>query len=173
MPKKPKIIILSESYSGQKLRELTEPLYRIGRVEGQDIVIPDTTVSSQHCELVRMEDGGYFARDLGSSNGTRINGARITEQTLSHSDILQVGGIEVLYHSDEDVAVAPKKAATGINLEDTAGGLQIQEMSNVNPFSKGAKKQSGKLATVVMYLSLGLLALLVLYFAGKLVLSLL
>ena len=171
--KKPKIIILSDSYSGQKLHDLTEPSYSIGRVEDQSICIPDTTVSSQHAELILLEDGNYMAKDLGSSNGTRVNGNRITEQVLQHSDILQVGGIEILYHCDDDSLSTGQVAQTGINLEDTAGGLQIQQMENVSPLSKGGgNKDKSKAVTFALYGFLALAAVIVIVFAFRLVLKL-
>ena len=42
------------------------------------------------------DDDSYVAHDKNSTNGTRINGIRITEQRLCNGDILQVGGIEIL-----------------------------------------------------------------------------
>ena len=136
-----KLIILSEQLEGQKIHELSEQMYNIGRIEERSVCIPDTTVSTTHCELVRNEEGSYRVVDLGSSNGTRINGALITGQTLNHSDMLQVGGIEILYHSDDEDGGTGQTAATGINLEDTAGGSQIQDLGNVDPFKIRKQKE--------------------------------
>ena len=95
-----KIIILSEQLRGQSV-ELVKDEYTIGRTEDCDICIPDPTVSSPHATLVKTDDGVYEARDAGSSNGTRVNGVRIDQagKPLAHSDILQVGGVEMLYDS--------------------------------------------------------------------------
>ena len=87
-------------------------------------------------------------------------------------DILQVGGIEILYHCEDDSLNTGQVAQTGINLEDTAGGLQIQEMGNVNPFSKGGKKDSSKMVSIVMYACMAIVAVAVIIFGGRLLLKL-
>ena len=96
----PKVIFLSGQLRGQAF-ELAKDEYTIGRTEDCGICIPDPTVSSAHATLVRTDDGAYEARDEGSPTGTRINGVRIDQagQRLAHNDILQVGDVEVLYHS--------------------------------------------------------------------------
>ena len=153
-----KLIILSEQVRTQKMYELSEDLYTIGRTDDQTICLPDSTVSSQHCELTRNDDGSYTANDLGSSNGTRINGVRITQQRLQHSDILQVGGIEIMYHSDNEASnINHGSTQTGINLENTENGIPINEMVNVNPFKKDKRKVDKKKVNLVIMLSFSLL----------------
>ena len=49
----------------------------IGRAKENDIVIDNIAVSRKHAEITRKEGGAYFIRDLGSSNGTFLNGAQI------------------------------------------------------------------------------------------------
>ena len=95
----PKVILLSGQRRGQSF-DLVKDEYTIGRTGDCDICIPDLTVSSAHATLVKTDDGAYEARDEGSPNGTRINGARIDQagQRLAHNDILQVDDVEMLYH---------------------------------------------------------------------------
>ncbi len=162
MASTPKFIVLTEAYNGEKLFELTDEIYTLGRTDDNSVYIPDNSVSSKHCELHRNADGSYSAVDLGSSNGTRINGVRVENQKLVHSDILQVGGIEIMFHCDDEAVTSGQNSQTGINLEDTAGGLQIQELENVNPFKKGAKKSDGKKANLVLYSVISGLGLIVL-----------
>ncbi len=69
----------------------------IGRVEGVDLVLDDKGISRKHCELERKGDG-YVARDLGSSNGTLVNGEKITEQPLADGDRVRVGGLTLTFH---------------------------------------------------------------------------
>ncbi len=173
MSKPPRLLILSEHFQGQKNYELTEGFYSIGRVPERQICIPDKSVSSNHCEIRRNEDGTYSAIDLGSSNGTRINGIRITEQQLNHSDILQIGVIEIMYHSEEDTLNTKSSAQTGINLEDSAGGLKMNQMENVSPLKRGVKKSDGKKANIVMYMIIGVLAIPVVILTIYLILKLL
>ena len=167
----PKLIVLTEQFEGQKLFELTGESYPIGRTDNNAVCLPDNSVSSAHCELVKVREGSYKAVDLGSSNGTRINGVRITEQDLVHSDILQVGGIEIMYHCEDEAVTSSQSSNTGINLEDTAGGLQIQDMGNVNPLSKKGQKSDGKKANIVIYGFIGVMGLIVIILAIVLIMK--
>ena len=63
----------------------------IGRLETNDVVIPDTTVSRNH-GIFTIEGGNYFFEDLNSANGSFINGNRIIGKIqLKKTDILKVG----------------------------------------------------------------------------------
>lgn len=62
----------------------------IGRDTEADLRIPVGTVSRQHCE-VRIDDDEPRVRDLGSSNGTFLNGKRVTESVIDAGDLLRVG----------------------------------------------------------------------------------
>ena len=75
-------------------------MHTCGRVEDRDIHIPDPTVSTHHCDFVKRGDT-YALVDHNSTNGTRVNNIPITEQELQNTDILQIGGIEVLYDCDD------------------------------------------------------------------------
>jgi len=63
----------------------------MGRQSGNDVVVPDEQVSRRHAEI-EERNGGLVVTDLGSSNGTFVNGTRITSaQTLQPGDTVQVG----------------------------------------------------------------------------------
>ncbi len=65
----------------------------IGRHDSCPIRIHSPQVSRQHCELVRREDD-WVIRELGSSNGTMINGKRLGEEhVLQNGDVIQVGPV--------------------------------------------------------------------------------
>lgn len=142
----PKVIILSEHLRGQSF-ELTQEEHPIGRTEDCDICIPDPTVSSHHCRLVREENGGYAVYDEGSTNGTRVNGVRIEggPHELVNSDILQVGGVEMLFDCEETRQTGASTTHTVINLEETkTGELPVPEMRNFSPFGKSSKGAFGR-----------------------------
>src|SRR5687767_6182896 len=65
-------------------RTLGAPVIRIGRA-GADLVLGDKKVSGVHAEI-RLEHGGYRLRDLGSTNGTWLRGARIVEAYVEPGD---------------------------------------------------------------------------------------
>lgn len=61
----------------------------VGRRESSDIVLRFPNVSGTHCEL-SLVDGYWHVKDLGSSNGTKVNGTRVSEQRLDPGDTLSV-----------------------------------------------------------------------------------
>jgi pSer/pThr/pTyr-binding forkhead associated (FHA) protein len=64
---------------------------RIGRRPDNDIIIVDPGVSEHHAELRRTPTDHYSIIDLGSHNGTYVNGTRVNQQELSEDDIIIVG----------------------------------------------------------------------------------
>jgi transcriptional regulator with GAF, ATPase, and Fis domain len=68
---------------------------RIGKAQDNDLVLGDDTVSRQHVELTRSPEGVHV-RDLGSTNGTKVQGARVQEATVSPGTVLKVGEVEIV-----------------------------------------------------------------------------
>jgi len=67
--------------------------FTVGRKPEASLCIPSPTVSREHAELT-VVDRGLLLRDLGSTNGTSVNGVRITEPcTVRHGDLIQFGQI--------------------------------------------------------------------------------
>ncbi len=71
--------------------ELTKSITGVGRGDENDLVLPDTRVSNFHMALYHCA-GEFRIRDLGSTNGTFLNGSAVTEYALRHGDWIQVGG---------------------------------------------------------------------------------
>ena len=64
---------------------------RVGRADENDLTLDDVRVSRRHAEL-SASDGGFDIRDLGSSNGTFVNGHRVTSARLADGDLIGIGG---------------------------------------------------------------------------------
>ena len=64
---------------------------RIGRVPDNDLVLSDLNVSRHHAELRKSPTGSYEIVDLGSHNGTFVNGQRVSSQLLTEQDIVSIG----------------------------------------------------------------------------------
>ena len=60
------------------------------------MVLSDSNVSRRHAELRRKGDG-IFVTDLGSTNGTRVNGVPIREQLLASGDEISVGSTRLIF----------------------------------------------------------------------------
>jgi adenylate cyclase len=80
----------------------------VGRAATSDVPIYDPTISRRHAEVLPAPSG-VLVRDLGSSNGTFLNGARITEATATDGDVVTFG--KVAFHVRE---VTPMKPAPAI-----------------------------------------------------------
>lgn len=68
---------------------------RIGRAADNDIVIKDDSVSRHHAVLEREAGSAWRLKDLGSHNGTRVNGRPISRQTVTAADALAFGRYEI------------------------------------------------------------------------------
>lgn len=79
--------------TGQQL-DLVAGRYVIGRLATCDLPIDSTTVSREHAALVKRNDT-WWVFDLGSTNGTKVNGIRASEQPIRPGDRLDVGTIEL------------------------------------------------------------------------------
>ncbi|RMG12566.1 MAG: FHA domain-containing protein [Deltaproteobacteria bacterium] len=91
--------------AGQTLR-FEQPTVTFGRTADNDVVLYDPNVSRRHFEIAQ-EDGGWVVRDLGSSNGTRLNGAPVTAHPLSAGDRIEAGEAVFVFTPEEG---APKTA---------------------------------------------------------------
>ena len=64
---------------------------RIGREPDNDLVLSDLNVSRHHAELRKSPTGSYEIVDLGSHNGTFVNGQRVSSQLLTEQDLVSIG----------------------------------------------------------------------------------
>lgn len=76
---------------------VTNGSLRIGRALDNDLVIADSRVSRYHAQIVR-DAGGPLVRDLGSTNGTAVDGRVIGEDRLADGDRLSLGGYRIDVH---------------------------------------------------------------------------
>ena len=81
--------------------EIDKPEFLIGRAPKSDIYIDDASVSTDHCiiETVTPDDAPaeYYIRDLGSTNGTYVNGKKITKCLLKDGDTISVARSKIKY----------------------------------------------------------------------------
>ncbi|MFF0433951.1 FHA domain-containing protein [Streptomyces sp. NPDC004327] len=73
------------------VRPLPVHTVRIGRAADSDLVVDDLTVSRRHAELRAAPDGTYWIHDLGSHNGTFLNGHPVTEARVTAEDVIGIG----------------------------------------------------------------------------------
>jgi diguanylate cyclase (GGDEF)-like protein len=101
---RPALMVLSGSSAGKVLRISTDAIV-LGRSSGADLTLSDNGISRKHCELKRLGPSAFLITDLGSTNGTLVNGVCINGATeLRPGDRIQLGPEAVLQFAFYDDA---------------------------------------------------------------------
>ncbi len=103
----------------------------IGREEGCRLRIPLSSVSRKHCE-VKIEDDEVVVQDLGSSNGTFVNGKRVKQSELAPGDLLCVGPVVFVVRIDghpRQIDAKDSHAAGAVTDNDDSGELPAPKPS--------------------------------------------
>ncbi|MFH1808794.1 MAG: sigma 54-interacting transcriptional regulator [Pseudomonadota bacterium] len=79
---------------------------RVGAGPGNDLVLSDPTVSSAHFEIV-VSERGFVLRDLGSTNGTRLNGVRVLEAYLDREVEILAGEVTLHFKAASETVQSP------------------------------------------------------------------
>jgi pSer/pThr/pTyr-binding forkhead associated (FHA) protein len=93
------LVVLAGDAAGTEY-ELSRARTILGRGPGVDIAIADSTMSRQHAAFEIATDGVH-ARDLGSTNGIRVNGESVDATSLAHGDRLEIGGQQLRFLLEE------------------------------------------------------------------------
>lgn len=116
--------------------DLDQPVIRIGRGEGMDIVIDNVSVSRRQAEI-RDEGGAWVVRDLGSANGTFLNGRRLTaEQPLRPGDEIAFGKFSLLF--ERALAEGAPAEAPAARAAVDAGGTLLLKPEEVERLQRAA-----------------------------------
>jgi predicted component of type VI protein secretion system len=86
--------------------EIVKDLVLIGRKEECDLRLDHKSVSKMHCIIVKT-DGMLFLRDLGSTNGTRVNGTRVRRAALLPNDQIAIANYKFRIYLGPDAAPLP------------------------------------------------------------------
>ncbi|MGI8775774.1 MAG: FhaA domain-containing protein [Actinomycetota bacterium] len=92
----PQLLVLDPSGKPTEKISLTRAPVTVGRLSNNDVVLSDSNVSRRHAEL-RREGSTWTVRDLGSTNGTVVNGKPVSEQELKEGDRLSFGTSELVF----------------------------------------------------------------------------
>ena len=104
----------------------------MGKDPSNDVVLDDPFVSGRHLRLDRRA-GRWHVRDLGSTNGTRLNGVRVTEAELPVGVPLSLGDAEVVLEAPGEARAAPADAFEGMISSDKAMRQMFDLLERVAP----------------------------------------
>ncbi|MHC4731517.1 MAG: FHA domain-containing protein [Planctomycetota bacterium] len=79
----------------------------LGRAKECDILLNDIKASREHAVIEPYGEGRWRVRDLGSGNGTKVNGRKVQRQLLEPEDVVQIGDAKVLFAGEAAAVVAP------------------------------------------------------------------
>ena len=96
-----------KSPQGTRRVELDSDPVTIGRLPDNMVQITDDGLSRNHA-IIESYGEGWRLRDLGSRNGTKVNGNRVAEYRLAHGDVVRLGAVEIRYINPTEAA-APKR----------------------------------------------------------------
>jgi pSer/pThr/pTyr-binding forkhead associated (FHA) protein len=110
--------------------EIAKDLVVVGRKEECDLRLDHKSVSKMHCVLVKT-DGLLVLRDLGSTNGTRVNGARVRRAALLPNDQLWIA------HYKFRVVLGPDVGAVPASPHEHTQALDAEEVAELLRKAKG------------------------------------
>jgi len=148
--------------------ELTEEILTIGRAPDNVFPIEDVSVSSHHAQISRSA-GIYLLTDLGSTNGTTVNGKaleRETEYTLTPGDKIRFGNLESIFDPDAVSGGQELPASEARSVAPASKSIKPSNFMNASPFQKTvAKKDTVGTAILVLAVVAILASLMVLWMA--------
>jgi len=135
--------ILTGDNKGKKF-EIDRDEIVIGRAAENVVPIPEPAISGKHCAIVR--DGRKFTvKDLGSTNGTRLNGVVVKEYQLSPKDIITVGSVDIQFDgTDIEPAGTPAPSPTTTGPQVTVRISPPPTSLSTAPSTAFSAKKDGK-----------------------------
>jgi hypothetical protein len=152
----PRLVAQSPEFAGKSF-DLTGSEITMGRVADNKIQVEHASVSGHHAVL-KLDSLDYVIKDLDSTNGTRINGERVTQQKLRRNDILRLGNIELLYDSEHAPPGQPMPSPSErVNLAECTTHGRPPHFTNASPIIKPVRGAAPKIWRLILTV-LGILA---------------
>jgi hypothetical protein len=159
--------------------------FTIGRDASNDIILNDKMVSRKHAQLQITGDGRVLIKDSGSSNGTFVNGNKITEFYLKPGDVVKCAGVFLNWQHCINLTASnqnePQVQKNGVSENDNVGGqsMPYQNQSQIQKpqmvIVKGEKSMGVTILLTFLFGPLGMLYStitggIVMFFLGGLIL---
>ncbi len=121
----PRLVMIAGPAPGEVF-QLGDEEITIGRDTANPFSIADSSLSRRHCAIVRRGTE-WIARDLGSFNGTCVNGARVVEQPLRDGDQIKLGDTHLLFRLGEPEARGSGLPANGSDVLSSTSRLRLED----------------------------------------------
>jgi predicted component of type VI protein secretion system len=175
-----KLVLLSEGFAGRTY-ELNVEKTTVGRVEDNAFQIAEPSVSSHHAEII-LKGNDVLVKDLNSTNGTFINGEKVTESVLKPGQVLKFGQVELRLEG-KDGAGAPKpgtastpappkqKQASTQTSKIQRGGVKLNEFQEAKEAPKFQTTAFAKKSNKVTIIFISIAIVLALVIIGGIVMA--
>ena len=105
-------------------RPLADGRLAIGRTATVEVQLDSDRVSRRHADLFRDPFGRWWIRDLGSRNGTRVNGVRAAERVIAPGDRVEIGGFVLRLRRAASAAAPHETTQTVVASHEDSGAVQ-------------------------------------------------
>jgi len=110
--RKTKLLVISGPLQGREFM-LNSDTFTIGSGPHNNLTIDDSTVSKRHCEII-VEESGYQIRDLNSTNGTFVQGVRVSSAHLAPGSEIQLGKSRIVFCPLQDANDIPLSSSESL-----------------------------------------------------------
>ena len=115
-------IIISEKGGAERRESYDRNEINVGRVQGNDLMLPKGNVSKRHARLM-FREGRFLVADLKSTNGTYVNGRKISQATLvREGDKIYVGDFVLRFEAVAGAPIAPECLSSAPGPRDAGMG---------------------------------------------------
>ena len=122
----------------------------IGRHPDNDVLLTCTSISSHHARI-RRESDGFWVRDLGSTNGTRVNGEGVEDAKLGHADQLRFGDIRAAFYQAKPDEIEDESGQVPVEAADRRTGSpaddELHQLPQVETSAIHVKSTDGSVVT--------------------------
>jgi len=108
------------------IQVINKPVMKVGRRPGNDIILSERCVSGHHAEIRDLGNGEFEIVDLGSYNGTIVNGRKVQRERIKAGDVIEFGQLRTQIGGSTDPDVAGKLTVTVEELSQEVDRLSVQ-----------------------------------------------
>ena len=144
---RPRLLVISGLLTGT-VKPLVDGQISIGRDESNQLCLNETAVSRKHCRIERL-DGQHQVVDLGSHNGTFVNGIPIGHKQIEHGDTIRIGKSELVFLVHEGEIVSNSSIFLGHSVSaDSLTTMRLDHPAVLPTFGVEVGRMARDLATL-------------------------